>query len=471
MARALTEIRQTLWLGIPMAGAQLSQLAMTTTDVAFVGRLGTGEALAAMAVGQASYGLFLAFGIGLIAAVNPLSSQAFGAGRLPAACRPMGVGIWCALVYGVLSWLVLWNIDHFYAALAYDPDVARQATLYVRCIMLGLPAYFVFLATKNYLDSISRPRLSFLVAFLAVAVNAVVAYALVFGRWGVPAYGVVGVGLATATVNVVMAVSLLGLTWRELAPGFLKPRIEEVTEFLTIGFPIALSLVMEVGLFVCAALLMGKLGTDEAAAHQIVITCASSTFMVPLGISFAGATRVGQAIGAGEYERVRAAGLAAIAVGACCMLVSGALFTTQADTLVALFWSPEADHGAQVRAFAIDMLFIAGVFQIFDGIQVTSSGALRGMKDVKAPLLIAFFSYWVLGLGTATYLAFQTPLRHRGVWLGLAAGLGCAAACLLVRFVLLSRRLQADPVLRQAVRAETLGGGRVETVKKDAGSL
>lgn len=430
-----------------MAGAQLSQLAMTTTDVAYVGRL-QGESLAAMAVGQASYGVFLAFGIGLVAAVSPLSSQAYGAGRRAEASRPMGVGILCALVFGMMAWSPLYHIDALYQMLGYQSDVAQLATRYVRNIMLGLPAFFVFLVVKNYLDSTSRPRLPFLVAFLGVGLNAVAAYGLVYGAWGLPALGVVGVARTTATVNLLMALGLLSLVWKEVEPGTMRPSLPEIREFLAVGLPIAGSLLLEVGLFVMAALLMGRLGTQEAAAHQIVITCASSTFMIPLGISFAGAARVGQAVGARRYADVRPAGVAAIAVGAGCMLLSGALFATFPGHLVDVFWAPTGEAG-RVREFAMELLLIAAIFQLFDGLQVTASGALRGMKDVKVPLLIGFVGYWLVGLSTANYLAFSTSMRHRGVWLGLLTGLACTGISLSLRFVWLSGRLPRDPDLQK----------------------
>lgn len=446
------EIRETLKLGLPMAGAQLSQLAMTTTDVAYVGRLHEG-ALAAMAVGQASYGFFLAFGIGLVAAVGPLSAQAHGAGR--AANRPMGVGIWCAVIYGMLAWLALYNIDWLYRLLDYAPEVAQQATVYVRSIMLGLPGFFVFLAVKNYFDSTGRPRLAFLVAFLAIGLNAVVAYGLVFGAWGLPSFGVVGVGMTTSAINWFMATALLVLARSSLKGGVLRPERNDVREFLSVGLPVAGSLLMEVGLFAVAALLMGKLGAEEAAAHLIVITCASSTFMVPLGISFAGAARVGQAIGAGNFQRVRLAGLAAVAVGAGCMMLSAVVFASIPDTLVKVFWNPTGDTG-KVRLFATQLFMIAGVFQIFDGLQVTASGALRGMKDVKVPLLIGFLSYWLVGLSTATYLSLYTTMRHQGVWLGLLAGLACAGVTLTLRFHLRSGKLARDSRLQQISRVDAV---------------
>ncbi len=441
-----------------MAGAQLSQLAMTTTDVAYVGRLHEG-ALAAMAVGQASYSFFLAFGIGLIAAVGPLSAQAHGAGRARAD-RPMGVGIWCAVIYGLLSWAALYNIDRLYALLGYAPEVADLATVYVRSIMLGLPGFFIYLAVKNYFDSTGRPRLAFQVAFLAIGLNALVAYGLVFGAWGLPSFGVVGVGMTTSVVSWCMALALLIQARASLRAGVLRTDPVEVREFLAVGLPVAGSLLMEVGLFAVAALLMGKLGAEEAAAHLIVITCASSTFMVPLGISFAGAARVGQAIGAGEFRRVRLAGLAAVAVGAGCMMLSAIVFAAIPDALVRVFWDPSGDAG-KVRQMATQLFLIAGVFQIFDGLQVTASGALRGMKDVKVPLLIGFLSYWLVGLGTATYLSLHTPLRHLGVWLGLLAGLACAGVTLTLRFHLLSGRLARDSRLQQISQVEAVSPGEI----------
>ncbi len=432
-----SEIRQTLALGLPMAGAQLSQLVMTTTGVAFVGRL-SGNGLASMAVGYAAYSLFLAFGIGLVAAVNPLVSQAYGGQRPADATRALGVGVSCALVFGLLAQLCLYQVDVLYGYLGYSAEVTQLATDFVRSLMLGLPAFLSFLAFKNYLDSTSRPKFAFVVAFCAIGINALLDYTLVLGRFGVPSIGVMGAGIATSSVNTVMALALYAAVRRELPAKFLRNRWAEFREFLALGLPVAGTLLMEVGLFAACALLMGRLGPEEAAAHQIVITCASATFMIPLGISFAGATRVGQAIGAQEWSRVRPAGLAAIGVGLGCMMVSGLIFLTFPEQLVDLLWQP-VDGGEKVKKLAIELLAIAAVFQMFDGLQVTTSGALRGMKDVKIPMLIGFVSYWAVGLVVAAGLGLGTPLRHLGVWLGLLSGLVFAGTILLLRFLRISR--------------------------------
>ncbi len=456
MARAWTEIKQTLVLGIPMAGAQLSQIAMNSTDVAMVGRL-KGEALAAMAVGQAAYGLCLSFGIGIVAAVNPLVSQAFGAKKNEAIQRTVALGFWAAWVCALLSWIVLFRIDLLFAWLEYPEEVSRQATGYTRAAMLGLPAAFLFLTLKNYLDGISKPRIPFLVALIGIVVNGLADYTLMFGKFGFPALGVQGTGFATATVNLFMALTLATIAWKsEFTQQLLRTTARGRKEFLMIGLPIAGMICLEVGLFVVAALLMARIGTEQAAAHQIVLTCAAVTFMIPLGISFAGATRVGQFIGAKKFARVRPAGLAAIGVGVGFMTISALLFMTVPAFFIDLFWDPKSGESSQVRIYAIELLIIAGIFQVFDGLQITSSGALRGMTDVKVPLVIGALSYWVVGLGSAIYLALWTPLQHQGLWIGLLLGLACAGLSMFLRFLILSRRIRTDRAFRAKVTSSSL---------------
>lgn len=420
-----------------MAGAQLSQLAMTTTDVALVSQL-QGDSLAVMAVSGACYAFFFAFGIGLLSAVSPLVSQAFGGKRPEEIDQAVAIGCKLAVAYGVLCWLFLWNIPLLFQALGYPESLSAQASDYTRLVMLGLPAFFVFLALKNYADAISRPRLPFLVAFLAIGVNALVDYGLIFGHFGWPKLGVLGAALATATVNLFMALVLFAILWKpSFTREFLRLRHPAFGEFLRLGLPAAGFITLEIALFAMAALLMGKLGTDEASAHQIVITCASTTFMIPLGMSFAGATRVGQAVGAGEWSRVRRAGLTAVALGLLCMIPSALYFMSGPQTLIDLFWRD--DEASRVPEFCLELFFIGGIFQIFDGLQVTASGALRGLKDVRVPLAIAFVCYWLVGLTSAVGLAFFTPMRHLGIWTGLALGLASAAVALLWRFYHLSR--------------------------------
>ena len=223
---------------------------------------------------------------------------------------------------------------------------------------------------------------------------------------------------------------------------------------MEVGLPIAGSIGVEVGLFVVGALMMGKLGADQAAAHQIVLVCAAATFMVPLGISFAGSTRVGQAVGRRDFQAVRPAGIASIVVGGGFMVLTATLFLLTPETFVELFWDPGIEKSIAVKTFAMELLVIAGFFQIFDGIQVTAMGALRGIKDVKLPLLIGGLSYWLVGLGAAVYLTFYTELQHRGLWIGFLLGLATAGVSLTWRFLALSSRLAQDEELQKQVSVE-----------------
>ena len=448
------ELKETLQLGVPMAFAQISHTLMGATDVALVGRL-QGESLAAMAVGQAAYGLLLSLGMGIVAAVGPLVSQAHGAGNKPVIARTVAVGVGCSFLLSLLFWPLLYGSDLLFYHLDYPPEMRELATGYCRAVMWGLPFAFLFLVQKNYLDSISRPRWPMVCSLLGILVNGLADYAFMYGRFGFPELGVAGTGLATSAVNGFMALALIPMVWNsEFVQALWRQKRQDWKEFLEIGVPIAGSIGIEVVLFVVGALMMGKLGSDEAGAHQIVLTCAATTFMVPLGVSFAGTTRVGQAVGRRDFAAVRPAGVAAITVGTCFMVLTAGLFLLWPDFFVELFWEPGLEKSPKVGVFAAELLVIAGFFQIADGIQVTSIGALRGPKDVNIPLLVAIFSYWFVGMGSASYMTFYTSLRHRGLWLGFLLGLITAALILGVRFLLLSTRLTHDEELQKAASAE-----------------
>lgn len=450
------DIKETLRLGVPMACSQLSQTLMSTTDVALAGRL-QGDALAALAVGHAAYGMLVSLGIGVVAAVSPLVSQAHGASNQKAMARAVSVGVYSSLLLGLFFCPLLYSVHHLFAWLHYNPEMSALATGYSRGIAVGLPFVMLFFVQKNYLESISQPRLPMMVAAAGLVLNGFADYALMYGRFGFPAMGVTGTGLATSVVYAFMALALLPVTWKpEFTQAMRTQSIKVWKEFWEVGLPIAGSIGVEVGLFVVGALMMGRLGPNEAGAHQIVLVCAATTFMVPLGVSFAGTTRVGQAVGRGDFQAVRPAGLAAMAVGCGFMAFTATLFLLTPSTFVELFWDPGVTHNETVKKFAMELLKIAGFFQILDGLQVTATGALRGIKDVKYPLVIAGISYWIVGLSAATYLTFYTPLRHRGLWFGFLLGLGTAGVALSSRFWKLSTRLRVDTGLQRMVSMEDL---------------
>jgi MATE family multidrug resistance protein len=441
-----------------MAGAQVSQTLMTTTDVALVGRM-KGEALAAMAVGQASYGMLLSLGIGLVAAVGPLVSQAHGAKNDEAKGHAVAVGTFATLICCAIFCPMLYRVDLLFSWLEYSPEMNQLATDYTRAAMLGLPFALFFFVQKNYMDSVSQPKWPMFVAVTGILVNALADYAFMFGHWGFPALGVQGTGLATAAVNFFMALALLPICWRaEFTRALGETRRREFKEFFDVGLPIAGTIGLEVGLFVVGALMMGKLGSSEAAAHQIVLACAATTFMVPLGISFAGTTRVGQAVGRRDFQSVQPAGIAAMLTGCGFMVLTATLFMLFPANVVNLFWDPGVEKTLTVQAYAIELLILAGIFQIWDGLQVTAVGALRGIKDVKIPLVICGLSYWVVGLGSAVYMTFYTSLRHEGLWLGFVLALTVAGISLATRFLILSKRLLNDEELQRRVSTDAVAG-------------
>lgn len=431
------EFKGTLALGGPMALAQLAQIAMNFTDSAMVGRLDD-SALAGMAVGHAINGFLMSLGIGLTAAVNPLAAQAHGAGREHEIHKIVGQGLLAAAIFSVLGFLILLLAGPISLALGHDPAIVAKATGYVFAVSFGLFPALCFFVFKNAFDAVSRPRVGLAIAVSGALLNIPCNYALMFGKWGFPALGVTGTGLATTLVNLWIAVLMGALYWFYLGKPDLGWDRERFREVLEVGLPIAGVIGVEVGLFVGAALLMGRLGVAEAAAHQIALTAAATTFMIPLGLGMAVTVRVGQKVGGGRPDQVAKAGWSAVGVALVFMSLTALLYMTRPLWVLQLFLDLEDPRKAHTIALACELLYLAGIFQIFDGLQVTAIGALRGLKDVNVPLAIGAFWYWGVGLTSAIYLAFYTPMAHRGVWMGFVLGLLGASVSLAWRFYRLS---------------------------------
>jgi MATE family multidrug resistance protein len=290
---------------------------------------------------------------------------------------------------------------------------------------------------------------------VGVVVNAVLAWGLVFGAFGLPRLGLVGSGIASSLVNAGMLVALLvyatrvrpfrryailGRLWRPDWPTF--------AEILKVGLPIGGGLLMEVGLFASAVMLMGWLGKDQVAAHQVTLQIASTSFMVPLGISMAATIRVGLAMGAGDAAGARRAGRVALGLGVLCMAGFALLFWTMPEALVGLFLDRADPASARPLELAALFILIAAAFQLVDGVQVIAAGALRGMRDTRVPMLLATISYWLVGFPAAYALAFPLGWGGLGVWIGLALALAAAAVLMLTRFERLSRRAATLPAGR-----------------------
>lgn len=439
-----TEVIETLWLAAPMALTQLGQIAMMTTDLALIGRLGD-QSVAAAALAHTVLFATFTMGLGLVSAVTPLAAQAVGA-RNPRQVRAaLRVGLWATVTAGVPLTLVQLFGEQMLLGLGQDPGTAKLAGLYLDGLAWSLLPSWLFIALRGFMGAVNRPEPALWIMLAAIPINLGLAYLLIHGGYGLPQLGIFGAGLATAIVAVGMCVAaaivcvtmrpfrkyqVFGEVWRFDGP--LMGRL------LHLGLPISGASVLEYGVFGAAALLMGKFGTTALAAHQIALQIAAIMFMVPMGISIAATVRVGHAIGRADAEGARRAGFAAITLGLVFMAAMTLLVALTRHQIPHLFLGDSAQSAATAELTAA-LLIVGASFFIADGLQVVANGALRGRNDTRVPLLFAVLGFWVIAFPCCWLLGFTAGFGPFGVWIGLAIGLVVYAALLVWRFHLLSR--------------------------------
>lgn len=440
-----TELRASFALAWPLIVAQLAQNLLFTTDVVLMGWLGP-KYLAAGTLAGAFLMPFQLTGIGIVGAVAPLVAQARGRRDTKAVRRIVRQGFWVAILVATLLVPIVLNIRPIYLAIGQDPEVTALAESYMFAGFWMLYPALGIMVVRSFLSAFAATRVILVVTVIGVLVNALLAYTLIFGHFGFPRLELRGAALATGLVNVVMFFALLGytLTHRKLKRfhilvRFFKPDWPRFREILKVGLPIGLTVAAEVGLFSVAAILMGRLGTNETAAHAVALQLASTAFMVPLGLGMAATVRVGLAYGRGDTGGVRLAGWTAIVMGTGFMALTAALFLAVPHALVTIFLDSSDPANASALMLAATYLGIAGIFQLVDGAQVVAAHSLRGLSDTRTPMLLAIFGYWFVGLPTAYVLGFVFDLRGVGVWLGLATGLAFVAILLVSRFAMRGR--------------------------------
>lgn len=434
------DLRETLSLAAPIVAAQLAQMSMSFVDTVMVGRLG-GSQLAAAALGGSLFYPVTIVCLGILAAVSPMVSQAHGARRPQLVERSVRQGLWLAGMLGIVAFLLLHRPSWFLAAVGLDAETTALSRSYLQAISWGTPALLWFGVLRNFVEGLSRPRVVTAITVAGVALNVAANYVLMYGKMGFPALGLRGCGLASSLVFWTMAALLASfVTWQRDLKKYRffarlgRPDWGVFREMFRIGWPIGVSQGLESGIFATTAVLMGWLGVAVLAAHQIAIICAAYAFMVPVGISIAASVRVGQAVGRRDPVAAKRAGYSGIALGAVFMSLTAIPFWTLPFPIISLFLDPRLPENADVVAIAARLLAAAAVFQVFDGIQVTAMGSLRGLKDTRFPMFIALLSYWVVGLGAGCCFAFPLGLGGVGLWWGLALGLAVAAALLTMRF-------------------------------------
>lgn len=427
-------------LAVPVVFAELGWTAMSTVDTLMVGRL-SAEAIGAVSLGS---GIFLGvtiFGMGMLLGLDTLISQAFGAGRLRDCHRSLIHGVYAALMLTVPLTAILWAVIGALPRLGINPVVLELTVPYLTPVAWSLLPLLLYAASRRFLQATGHETAVMVTLVIANVVNALTNWVLVFGKWGFPALGVVGAGWATFASRIAMAVVLLGaIVWfeNERGHGLFHTSFgiewSRFRELFALGLPAALHITLEMGLFSVATALAGRLDAASLAAHQIALSVAATTFMVPLGVSSAGAIRVGLAMGARDPQRVRHGGWLAISLGVGFMAVAALTLFVFPRNIINLFTSD-----VNVLAVGVSLLYVAGLFQLFDGLQVVTAGVLRGLGDTRTPMVAGLVGYWVLGLPAGYWLCFGLDWGVTGLWVGMLVGLTTVGLVLLAVWI---RRLR-----------------------------
>lgn len=438
------ELRKLVTLALPLALAQLAQSAMSFVDTLMVGRLGP-TALAGLALGATTFTTVFIVLMAILLAVAPLVAHAVGAGREDEPGRVAGQALLLAALLAVPGVAVLLTVEPLLAQLGLPQSSVVPAGDYLRAIAPGLPFALGFVALRGLLEGHGHARPILLIAVAGVGVNVFLNDTLIFGRHGLPAFGVVGVGLTTASVHALMfvaAATLVRSRYRRHAVFANLRRWDgaRLREVLRVGWPIAAMLGLEVGAFTLTSLVLGTFGDPVLAGHQIALQSSSMTFNIPLGIATATAVLVGQAAGRRDPAGVRRAGRTGILISTLFMTLTALLFWLAPRAVIGLYVDLSAPQNQELIGHAVAFLAIAAMFQVVDGMQVTAQGALRGLKDTRVPMLLTLVAYWLVGMSTGLTLTYVAGIGPRGMWFGLVAGLGVAALLLVVRFARLSGR-------------------------------
>jgi MATE family multidrug resistance protein len=446
--RLALELTETLKLAVPIALTQLGQIAMLTTDLALIGRLGD-EAVAAAALAHTVFFVSFTFGMGLMSAVAPLAAQAFGARNPRLVRRSLHVGLWAGLLISLPMMVLPLYGEQILVMLGQASATARLAQQYLLGLAWGIAPALWFLAIRSFMGAVNRPEPGLWITLAAIPANALLVYLLIHGELGLPRLGLFGAGLASTIVDFGML--LAGLWFAYGRRPFRKYHVlghiwridwTLMRQLIVIGAPISLAFLLEYGLFAAAALLMGLIGTTALAAHQIALQVTAILFMVPFGIGMAATVRVGHAVGRNDAAAVKRAGFVATLLGIVFVSALTLAVILGRFAIARFFFGEGAASAGAAMDLTATLLMVGATFFVADGIQTVAAGALRGMNDTRVPLVFAAISYWLIGFIAAYGLAFWAGFGAVGVWIGLSCGTAGYAILLILRFRLLVNRLE-----------------------------
>jgi MATE family multidrug resistance protein len=422
-------------LAVPVVLSELGWMAEGIVDTIMVGKLGP-AAIGAVALGNAVCNTPALFGIGLLLGLDTLVAQAYGRKDHDECHRWLAQGVYLASIAAPLLMLLIFTASFGFAHFGINAAVAAPAAAYLRILNWGTLPLLIYGGTRRYLQGVGDVRVITVTYVVANLLNWFGNWVLIYGKLGMPALGVNGSAISTLVSRVFMAGALMGFAWRyerkrghPLFRNWAGPSLERLRRLISLGAPAAGQILLEVGAWNTATLSAGWLTPVALATHQIVLNYASVTYMVPLGVSAAAAVTVGHAVGAGDRERARRAGWLALGLGTAFMLLAAATFLAVPGPLIALY-----TRDPEVMALGTRLLWVVAAFEIFDGIQTVSTGALRGLGQTRVPMLANLVGYWVLGLPLGLTLCFVFHWGIYGLWIGLLAALFVIAATLLVRW-------------------------------------
>lgn len=439
---APSEWREMLRLAAPLVGANLLQMAVFAVDVLFVARLGPAS-LAASSLAVSIFGLLIWSLSGLVGAASPLIAAELGrrSHAVREVRRTVRMGGWAGLLAALVATGICQLGGPLLRATGQDEAVIAQAAPFLAVLSLAcVPAVMASLL-RTVVSTLGRPGVGTAITGLAVVVNAVGNWAFIYGHGGLPALGLIGSAWSSVVTSSAMLLAyalvlrfdrrmhryrLLGRWWR--------PEWARFADVWRIGLPIFATIVAEAGLFNGAALLIGRIGETQLAAHTVAMQLAGITFQVPFGLGQAATIRVGLAYGARDHAAIARAGWTALAMSVGFMSTTAALMLAAPRLVLGLYLDAGDPANQAVLGYALQFVMVAAAFQLFDGAQSTCSAVLRGLQDTRVPMAIALFGYWVPGLLTAIGLGLFTPLGGLGVWFGLMAGLVVVAGLLLWRW-------------------------------------
>ena len=437
-------------LAWPLILANVTQQVIQATDVLLMGRLGATQLAAATLALNLTF-TFNIFLLGLITASSPMMATALGqrSNAVRDVRRTFRAGLWLIAIAMPPYWLVLWNVGSIMRGFGQSPELAEQGQTFLRAYMWCTAPWLLFQLLRNFVAALERPRVVLWLSLSGIAINALLSWSLIFGHFGLPALGLAGGGLGSTLTWFIISAALALVALRErkfrrfrLFGHWWRFDLQRTRAMVRLGWPIGVTMALEMGVFALAAYFMGWIGAPAVAAHAVALQLAALTFMVPLGLGQAATVRVGLALGRRDQAGIARAGWTAWVAGVGFMGLMALVIWSVPHRLVTLFLT-DVPANAAVIGLAVSFLRVAAAFQLVDGAQVIGAGMLRGLHDTRWPLIFALVGYWVVGLGIGTWLAFGRDWKGVGIWVGLASGLAAVAMLMLARWILRDRLVDA----------------------------